>query len=70
MSTKQPKLKSEKLSVVAQLHLTWTGGEQTVRSFDTAWHLMLELAAIEGNCPVTCKLTGFVRKTEAELAST
>ncbi len=62
------KLKSQKMTVVAELHLTWTGGEQTVRSFDTAWHLMLELAAIEGNCPVNCKLMGFVHKTKAELA--
>jgi len=59
------KLKSEKMSVVAELELTSSQGTEIVRSFDTAWHRMREIS--RETTPVKCKLRGFVRKTEAEM---
>jgi hypothetical protein len=59
------KLKSEKMTVVAELELTHPGGKEIVRSFDTSWHRMLEIA--KTSTPVRCKLNGFVRKTEKEM---
>jgi hypothetical protein len=59
------KLKSEKMSVVAELVITSSLGTETVRSFDKAWHRMREIG--QTTTPVNCRLTGFVRKTEAEM---
>jgi len=52
----------EKMSVVAELELTSADGTEIVRSFDKAWHRLLELPT-----PATCRLKGFVRKTPEEL---
>jgi hypothetical protein len=56
----------EKMSVVAELEITYDGKTEIVRSFDTAWHRMLEIG--KETTPVKVRLKGFVRKTEAELA--
>lgn len=56
----------EKITVVAELVITSSLGEETIRSFDRAWHRMQEVG--ETTLPVKCRLIGFVRKTDAELA--
>jgi len=53
----------EVLSVVAELEVTSSLGKERVRSFDKAWHRFLEVP-----CPSNCRLIGFVRKTDEELA--
>jgi len=53
----------EKMSVVAELELTSSEGTEIVRSFDKAWHRLLELPT-----PARCRLRGFVRKSDKEMA--
>lgn len=57
----------EKITVVAELVITSALGQETVRSFDKAWHRMQEVG--ESTLPVNCRLKGFVRKTDEELAA-
>lgn len=52
--------------VVAELVITSSLGQETIRSFDKAWHRMREIG--QTTVPVNCRLTGFVRKTDEELA--
>jgi hypothetical protein len=63
----KPKKDDQQLTVVAELTLTHPGGTEVVRSFDKAWHRMLEMA--KTSPPVSCRHTGFVRKTDEEIAA-
>lgn len=65
MATKR-KDDKEKITVVAELVITSSLGQETIRSFDKAWHRMRDIGRI--TTPVNCRLTGFVRKTDEELA--
>lgn len=56
----------EVISVVAECTITSSLGVEVVRSFDLAWHRMLEIG--KTTTPVKCRLNGFVRKTDEELA--
>lgn len=60
------KKKDEKdvMTVVAELEVTSPLGKETIRSFDKAWHRFRELPT-----PTNCRLIGFVRKTDEELAA-
>ena len=64
---KHPKQDDQKMTVVAELILTYPGGTEIVRSFDRAWHRMREIAKTAS--PVNCRFNGFVRKTDEEIAS-
>jgi hypothetical protein len=55
----------EKMTVVAELRLTYDGKTEMVRSFDKAWHRMREIGRT--TTPVNCRLMGFVRKSDEEL---
>lgn len=55
----------EVISVVAELTISSSLGEETIRSFDKAWHRMPEIGKI--TTPINCRLNGFVRKTDEEL---
>lgn len=56
----------EVISVVAECTITSSLGVEVVRSFDAAWHRMREIG--KTTTPVNCRFTGFVRKTDEELA--
>jgi hypothetical protein len=58
------KADKEAMTVVAELVVTSPLGQETIRSFDKAWERFRELPT-----PTNCRLTGFVRKTDAELAA-
>jgi hypothetical protein len=47
------------IPTVAELKVTHSGGEETIRTFDKAWHRMRELA--QTTSPVKCSFVGFVR---------
>jgi hypothetical protein len=51
------------ISVVAELEVTSLLGTDRIRSFDKAW-----TAFRAAPTPTTCRLLGFVRKTDEELA--
>jgi len=53
----------KEITVIAQNKVSWVGGEETVLSFDTAWHLMLDKAR-EGYMPVSSHFLGFVLKPD------
>jgi hypothetical protein len=52
-----PAKKIEEIKVVAELTLRWSGGIETIRTFDAAWHRAFELPV-----PVTIRFERFVRK--------
>ncbi len=56
---KMPSKKTEKeiITVVAELTVSSSEGDEIVKSFDKAWHRALELPK-----PVTVTFNGFVRK--------
>jgi hypothetical protein len=56
----------DKITVVAELVVTSSRGQETIRSFDKAWHRMREIG--QTTVPVNCCLIGFARKTDEELA--
>lgn len=56
----------DKITVVAELVVTSSLGQETIRSFDKAWYRMRDISQI--TTPVNCRLIGFVRKTDEELA--
>lgn len=51
------------ISVVAELEIVSSLGTERIRSFDKAW-TVFRAAPV----PTTCRLIGFVRKTDEELA--
>ncbi len=49
--------------MVAECEVTSSLGVERIKSFDAAWHRMLDLA--KQTLPVKCRLIGFVRKDGA-----
>jgi len=61
MAQKKAK-KPEEITVVAECELTWPGGSERVRSWDTAWHTMKERADEYGRCKSV--FIGWARKDD------
>lgn len=53
--------KKDEVTVVAELLVSWPGGSETVKSFDTAWSRQQDHARA-GRLPVSSKFVRFVRK--------
>lgn len=59
MPSKPSKKTKDEITVVAELTVTSSEGQEIIKSFDKAWHHMLELGT--RTLPVNAKFNGFVR---------